>query len=106
MSQVFKLQPSFEFLQEILDFAIKENNYHVIDFITYKKIVFHNFQEEWLDKLLNHYHISKQFYITRKFSFQSFITIIRQLCKYFDIKYDYIYDKNQSYQYLKYRLYI
>lgn len=107
MSQVFKIEPVYEFLQQILDrFCTKENNYYVIDYITFKKIVFHKYQETWLEGLLDHYYKSKQFYITRKFTFQSFITIIRQLCKFFDIKYDYLYDKNQSYHHLKYRLYI
>jgi hypothetical protein len=107
MSQVFKIEPVYEFLNVILDkFCIKENNYYVIDYITFKKIVFHKYQEIWLKGLLDHYYKSKQFYITRKFTFQSFITIIRQLCKFFDIKYDYLYDKNQSYHHLKYRLYI
>jgi hypothetical protein len=107
MKQIFKIDPLYEYLQEILDkFCNKHNNYYVVDYISYKKIVFHNYQYEWLSQLLEHYYKSKQFYITRKFSFQSFITIIRQLCKFFNIEYDYLYDKNQSYHYLKYRLYI
>lgn len=107
MRQVFRVEPIYEFLQVILDkFCIKEKNYYVVDYVTYKKIVFHKYQEIWLAGLLEHYYKSKQFYITRQFNFQSFITIIRQLCKFFGIEYDYMYDKNQSYHHLKYRLYI
>ena len=107
MRQVFRIEPIYEFLKVILDkFCNKEQGYYVVDYITYKKIVFHKYQEIWLDGLLKHYYKSKQFYITRKFSFQSFITIIRQLCKFFSIEYDYLYDKNQSYHIPKYRLYI
>jgi hypothetical protein len=108
MKQIFKIDPLYEYLKVILDkFCIKEKNYYVVDYITFKKIVFHNYQYEWLSQLLEHYYKSvNNFTLHVKFSFQSFITIIRQLCKFFDIKYDYLYDKNQSYHYLKYRLYI
>lgn len=107
MKQVFKIDPLYEYLQEILEkFCIKHKNHYVVDYISYKKIVFHNFQYEWLSLLLEHYYKSKQFYITRKFSFQSYLTIIRQLCKFFSIEYDYLYDKHQNNHHLKYRLYI
>jgi hypothetical protein len=62
MKQIFKVEPLYEYLKVILDkFCIKENNYYVIDYITFKKIVFHNYQYEWLSQLLEHYYKSNNF---------------------------------------------
>jgi hypothetical protein len=103
MNQIFKEQPPIWYLHTIIDlFTIKENDEYVIDYITFKKMVFHKYQEPWLDELKEYYHNSKKFYITREFNYNSFITIIRQLCKIHGKSYRYTYDRNQNYQHLKY----
>lgn len=103
MSQVFREPPSINCLQNIIEcFGTKERDEFMIDYVTYKKIIFHKVYVDWLEELLPYYYNSKKFYITRNFSFNSFITIIRQLCKFFGKDYRYTYDRNQNYQHLKY----
>ena len=52
MNQIFKDQPPIWYLNTIIElFTIKENDEYVIDYVTFKKMVFHKFQEPWLDQL-------------------------------------------------------
>ena len=106
MKQLFKKDPDYDLLKVILDdYCKKEKNYYVIDYVTYKKIIYNNFQDEWLELFKDYYHQSKYFYIERKFTYQSFMNIIKQLCKFFKIKYNSILDKNQNYKNLLYKIY-
>ena len=41
-----------------------------------------NVQESFLKELLPCYHKSKQYYVTRDFTYNSFVNIIRQICIY------------------------
>ena len=100
---IYREKPDYKYLKDVIElFGTKQKNEYIIDYTSYKKILFHNYHINFLNELLNYYHKSKTFYITRKFTFSSFLTIIRHLCKLYDKKYRYIYDKNQHYSYLKY----
>jgi hypothetical protein len=68
----------FELLERI---CLKKDKYYVFDMNAYKIMIFHNLNDTFLNTLLNYYHISKHFYITRKLSYNTFATIIRQICK-------------------------
>jgi len=103
MSQVFKETPPYSCLQNMIElFGFKQGKEYMIDYVTYKKILFHKIQNDWLEEIIPYYHFSKQFYATREFTFNSFITIIRQLCKIHKRNYRYTYDRNQNYKHLKY----
>jgi len=87
-SQIFKNQISSELLFDLLEkICSKTENYYVFNKIAYKKGEFLNLLQPFLDVLLPNYHNSKQFYVTRKRTYNSFITIIRQLCKLNSINY-------------------
>ena len=76
-----KLLPNniiFELLDNI---CLKKEKYYIIDINSFKKMIFHNLHTEFIKTLKEYYHTSKQFYITRDFSFNSFTNIIRQICK-------------------------
>jgi hypothetical protein len=85
-SQLFrKLIPS-DFLYNILDqIALKKEKYYVVDINSYKKMLYHNLHTEFCNKLLDYYHVSKQFYVIREFTYNSFTTILRHLCKFNNI---------------------
>lgn len=103
MNQLFKEEPPYMCLLTILDnYADKDKDKYIIDYVTYKRIIFHKAHVDWLQHLCEYYHKSKQFYATRPFKFTSFITIIRHLCKIHNKPYGYNYDRNQNYQHLKY----
>ena len=87
-SQIFKDQIPKERLFDLLEkICIKNNNYYIFNKISYKKGGFLQLLQPFCDSLLNSYHKSKQFYITRKQSYSSFVTIIRQLCRLNNIDY-------------------
>jgi hypothetical protein len=80
---LFKNSPPLETLIQLLrEICPKEEEYFIVDAIAYKKMVFSNKQELFLDNLLPCYHKSKQHYITRDFTYNSFVNIIRQICIY------------------------
>ena len=100
---LFREDPPFCLLSGLLErFCIKENGAYLINHIVYKKMRYYEYYDEWLLCLKPYYHLSKQVYTTRKISYNGFTTILRQLCKHFDLEYSYMYDKNEQYKYLKY----
>ena len=94
MSQLFKKKVPNEVLFELLDeIAIQPvaaaaahkagfKCTHVINYYTYRKMIFHNKHVAFLEQVLLHYKSSKQFYVTRQLSYNSFVNIVRQICKH------------------------
>jgi hypothetical protein len=44
-------------------------------------MLFHKLHVDFLKQIIDYYHASKQFYIERKFTYNSFTNIVRQICK-------------------------
>lgn len=87
-SQIFRKDVNPQLLYDLLDqVSLKTDKYYVIDSNCYKKIIFHNLHVPFLQSLVDYYHLSKQFYITRKFSYNSFVNIVRHICKNCNIMY-------------------
>lgn len=90
MSQLFKTPIPINLLFDILDkVCIKTDKYYLVNQDSYKKIIFHQLNEEFCQSILPYYHQSKHFYINRQFTFNSFINIIRQICKFNNIAFSY-----------------
>ena len=87
-SQIFKKIVPKELLFDILDkVCLKTEKYYLIDNNAYRKLLFYNLYTPFCDSLKEYYHLGKRMYIERKASYNSFITIIRQICKNCDIMY-------------------
>ena len=81
-SQIFRKPVPKELLFELLEkICLKTDKYYYIDMNAFKKMIFHGYHIEFLKTLEQHYHLSKQFYLTREFTYNSFTNIIRQICK-------------------------
>jgi len=82
MKQIFrKLIPPkvlFELLEKV---CLKTEKYYFIDLNAFKKILFHKYHIEFIEKIRGCYYLSKQFYVDRKFTYNSCVNIIRQICK-------------------------
>lgn len=80
--QVFKnIVPKnilFELLEKV---CIKTDKYYLIDMNAYKKILFHNLHNDFCSIIKPYYNQSKQFYVERKMTYNSFTNIARQICK-------------------------
>ena len=89
MSQIFKkkLNPDY-FFNFIQQYGHKKNNDEfVFNHISYKKANYNNDIEKLVNHLVEYYHKSKQFYLTRNMNYKNFVTIIRQVCNYLCIPY-------------------
>ena len=75
----------YEFLNKI---SIKDNNlYHINNYVFKKSLIDNNLQN-FLEELKKYYYKSKIFYLTREMKYNNFLTILRQICKHHNIKYE------------------
>ena len=86
--QIFKDHVPNELLIKLLnDIAIKCDKCYVLNNNAYKKGMFNNIIENFITQCMPYYHISKRKYLERKMTYNSFITIIRQICNFNKITY-------------------
>lgn len=82
LNQIFKTQVTIQILFDLLEqVCIKTDKYYLVDMNAYRKLIYHNLYDSFSKQILNNYHLSKQFYLTRKLTYNSFTNIIRQICK-------------------------
>ena len=71
----------------------------------YRKMLFYSYYEEFCEKLKDYYHLSKQFYLERKMTYNSFTTILRQICKHNNIMFTSQIKYNESKYNIDYLIY-
>ena len=87
-NQIFKKTVPNSLLFDLLEnVCLKTDKYYLIDINAYRKILFHDLQQGFCDSLKEYYHLGKQFYLERQFTYKSFTNIIRQICKTSSIMY-------------------
>jgi hypothetical protein len=85
--QIFKNQIPSQMLFELLDvICVKNDKCFIFDNIAYKKGMFNNSINEFIEKCKPYYRLSKLKYLEKK-NYNSFTTIIRQICNYKKINY-------------------
>jgi len=81
-NQIFKAIPDNKLFFDLLDkICIKNDKYFLIDRIAYKKGLLSNDINLFFNNLLDAYYSSKKYYLTRELTYNSFLTVVRQLCK-------------------------
>ena len=86
--------------------CLRTDKYYLIDINAYRKLLFSNLHIEFCQTLKEYYHISKQFYIERKMSYNSFTNIVRQICKSNNIMFTSQIKYNESKYNIDYFIYI
>ena len=87
-NQIFKKNVPNSVLYDMLEqICLKTDKYYFIDINSYKKLMFHQLQNKFIEVLRDYYHTGKQFYINRTFTYKSFTNIVRQICKSNSIMY-------------------
>jgi len=87
-NQIFKQSVPTEWLYELLDnVSIKTDKYYTFNNNSYKKGIFNNNIAEFLEKCSPFYHLSKRKYVESKLSYNGLTTVLRQICKFNNIKY-------------------
>lgn len=81
-TQVFRKLVPKPYLFGILDqVCFKTDTYYLVDYNSYRIFLHKNLRDDFVLELENYYHTSKCFYINRKMTYNSYINIIRQICK-------------------------
>jgi len=97
-SQIFKTPVPkhilYDFLKSIC--VAHDDSFHINN-ACFKRAVITKTLDIFLNKILNYYHKSKQSYVTRKQTYTTLVTIIRQICKVNKIPYTttLVYDKSK-----------
>ena len=82
LKYLFCKQVPLSIMMQLLEkICIKTETAYIIDMNAYKKMLFFNFNDSFCQSLKEYYHESKQYYLSREFTYKSFTNIIRQICK-------------------------
>ena len=87
-SQIFKKNISSLILFNLLDkICIKNEKHYVLNSEAFKKGLYNNYINEFIETCKPYYHESKKKYLERKLTYNSFMTIVRQICNYNKLTY-------------------
>lgn len=87
-SQIFKTPIPSDLLFKLLDEnAVKTDKCYIVNLNVYKKGVFNESIVKFVSDCRPYYYHSKHKYTDRKLTYNSFVTIIRQICNYNKITY-------------------
>jgi hypothetical protein len=81
-SQIFKTKIPNELLFILLeDTSIKNDKYYIVNKASFKKGVYEQKMQKFLEDCKPHYHEAKKKYVERKLIYNNFTTVLRQICK-------------------------
>ena len=87
-TQIFKKNVPNELLFTLLDSICAKNEKHyVLNNESFKRGMFQESISKFFDECNKYYHISKKKYLERKLTYNSFTTVLRQICKFNEISY-------------------
>jgi hypothetical protein len=86
--QIFKNIIPTTLLYEVLDkICIKTPKYYILNNDAFKKGVFNEELSNFLKTCTHYYHVSKRKYLEKPLTYNSFVTVIRQICNFNKITY-------------------
>lgn len=88
MSQIFKNHIPNQFLFNLLEkICLKNEKYCIFDNDSFKKGIYNQAIQDFLKICIPYYHLSKRKYLEKKCSRNNFLTILRQICNFNNIRY-------------------
>ena len=96
-TQIFKKKiPSEDLFSLLESICLKNEKHYTFNVESYKKGVFKEIIQQFITNCVPYYHLSKRKYLERKLTYNSFTTILRQICNFNKITYtsQIIYDKS------------
>ena len=96
-TQIFKKNLPNELLFSLLDsICLKNEKHYTLNIEAFKKGVFKELVQNFINNCTPFYHLSKRKYLEKKLTYNSFTTILRQICNFNKITYtsQIIYDKS------------
>jgi hypothetical protein len=106
--QIFKNNIPMELVFELLDsICLKNEKHYILNIESFKKGVFKEIIQKFFENCKQYYHLSKRKYLERKLTYNSFTTVMRQICNSNKITYtsQIKYDKS-SYSIIYYIYYL
>jgi len=97
-TQIFKNQiPNHIFFDLLNKICLKNEKHYTYNMDSFKKGIYNEDIPKFITSCLPYYHLSKRKYLERKLTHNSFTTILRQICKFNNIKYmsEIKYDKSR-----------
>ncbi len=86
LKQIFRENIPTEILFDLLEqICLKTDKYYLIDNNAYKKLLYNKLYEDFKTTILPYYQESKKFYVLRELNYNSFVNIVRQICKSNDV---------------------
>ena len=86
--QIFKNKIPNNYLFDLLEkICVKTKEVYIINNISFKKGMYNNLITNFFELIRKYYHISKRKYLDKILTYNSFITIVRQICKFNQISY-------------------
>jgi hypothetical protein len=87
-TQIFKNNVPTKDLFELLDsICLKNEKHYIFNSESFKRGLYKESIQKFVDFCKPYYHISKRKYLEKKLTFNSFTTILRQICKFNKITY-------------------
>ena len=87
-TQIFKTEINRYLLFNLLDkISQKTDTVFIINNDAFKKGMYNGHIQLFIEECKKYYHESKQKYLTRKLNYNSFITIMRQICNFTKTEY-------------------
>ncbi len=81
--QIFRRPVPMNILTSLLEeICLRTDKYYLVDINAYRKLIYNEERcKKFIKDILEYYHSSKQFYVTRDMTYNSFTNIVRQICK-------------------------
>jgi len=80
-AQLFKTNIPKKNIYDLLEIiCTKTDKNYILNKDAFKKGIFNNIIQNFLEECKPHYHLSKQKYIEKKLTYNSFTTVVRQIC--------------------------
>lgn len=87
-TQIFKTEIPINFFFDLLDkICLKNEKHYTFNIDSFKKGIYSEEIQQFINSCIPYYHISKRKYLERKLTYNSFTTILRQICNFNKIKY-------------------
>jgi hypothetical protein len=87
-TQIFKKDIPNDLLFNLLeDICMKNDKHYILNLESFKKGVFNDSIQQFFELCKPYYHNSKKKYIEKKLTYNSFITVVRQICNYNKLTY-------------------
>ena len=87
-TQIFKKNiPNILFFNLLDSICLKNDKHYTLTIDSFKKGLYNEAISKFITECTSYYHLSKRRYLEKKLTYNSFTTILRQICNFNQIKY-------------------